>query len=81
MTINLRQCAHTNHVFNTATVTLAYLLTHEGATQVGDYLTAVCDYNRAGHVMIKQLTNFIQQPFTDKDVLESNHGNSIITDI
>lgn len=58
-------------------VALLYLLTHAGATQVSDYLAAVCDYNSAGSVMMKQLTDFIQQSFTHQDVLESNHGNMI----
>lgn len=58
-------------------VALAYLLTRAGATQVSDYLAAVCDYNRAGSVMMKHLTDFIQQSFTHQDVLESNHGHII----
>lgn len=49
---------------------VAYLLTHAGATQISDYHTAVCDYSRVGPVMMKQLTNFIQQSFTHEDVLE-----------
>ncbi len=36
---------------------LGYLLTRAGATQVSDYLAAVCDYNRAGFVKMKQLTD------------------------
>lgn len=55
---------------------VVYLLTHAGAAQVGDYLAAVCDYNRAGSAMTKQLTNFFQQSLTHQDVLENqNHRN------
>lgn len=39
---------------------LVYLLTHAGATQISDYLAAVCDYSRAGSAMMQQLTDFLQ---------------------
>lgn len=60
---------------------MAYLLTFAGATQVSDYLAAVCDYNRAAPVMMKQLTNFIQKSFTNQDVLKLNHGYMINIEI
>lgn len=53
---------------------IMYLLTHAGAAQVSDYLAAVCDYNWGGSVTMKQLTDLIQQTFTNQDVLEKNNN-------
>ena len=42
----------TGHEIMNYSFGLMYLLTHAGATQIGDDLGAVCDYNRTGTVMM-----------------------------